>query len=688
MDCMHMNARTSSIIGLLHVLALTVLLLLPCPPCGAAVATAPTGKTAGGQNRFVTIDFNDVDIDVFIKFISELTGKNFVVDNRVRGKVTIISPTKISVDEAYRVFESVLEVNGFTTVPAGKVIKIIPSPEARSKDLETRTQGPRGFKASEKPNDKMITQLIPLSYADARDVKQLFTPLVSRNSVILAYEATNTLIVTDVQSNIDRLLRILKVIDTPGIGQEIAIIPLHYADSEKMEKTLEAVFKPERAARAGQNPFERVKFISDPRTNSIIAVASEKDLIRIKRLVQLLDQETPRGKGKIHVYYLENATAEDVAKVLTQLPQKGTGGTPRGSTGGASVISGNVRITADKATNSLIIMANPEDYQVLKDVIQKLDIPRSMVYIEALIMEVDLQKSFNLGIKWSIFGNSNVGGKSTGIGGGFGSGDGGFSIGASDLTDSGLSLGMISGDTIQVTVDGTVMNLPNLSAVANAFKSDKDVNILSTPQVLTTDNEEATIIVASNIPYKTQSSASSAVSGEVFNSYEYRDVGFTLKITPHISKDRLVRLKISQEYTAVDTAQGQKVTDTPSTLKRSVDTTVIVQDRHTVVIGGLINDKLSDTVDKVPCLGDVPFLGRLFRNDSRGNEKTDLYIFITPRVIKNPEEAEAIMKEKSQGIDRTGNEQIKLYDPAHPHYLAPPLVGSPDAPPKGKKSSP
>jgi general secretion pathway protein D len=300
-------------------------------------------------------------------------------------------------------------------------------------------------------------------------------------------------------------------------------------------------------------------------------------------------------------------------------------------------------------------------------------------------MEVDLTKSFNLGIKWSIFGNTSVNGKNAGVGGGYG--DGGFSIGSSDLSNSGLSIGVITSDAIQMTIGGTVMSLPNLGAVANAFKSDKDVNILSTPQVLTTDNEEAKIVVASTIPYKTQTSSSSAVTGEIFNSFEYRDVGFTLKITPHISKDRLVRLKISQEYTALTTSPEQ-ATDTPSTLKRSVDTTVIVQDRHTVVIGGLINDKLSNTVSQVPCLGDIPYLGKLFRTDGRGNEKTDLYIFITPRVIKNPEEAEAIMKEKSQGVDRSGEEKIKLYNPAHPHVIEPPLTSGPAPAPEGAKASP
>jgi general secretion pathway protein D len=634
-----------------------------------------TGRTASDpmQEQFVTIDFNDVDIGVLVKFISELTGKNFVVDNQVKGKVTIISPAKISIDEAYRVFESVLEVNGFATVDAGKVIKIVPMPEARAKNIETRFET-ETTRTGEKPEDKIITQLIPLKFADAGEIKQLFTPLISKNSAILAYPSTNTLIVTDAHSNIKRLMNILHAIDLPGIGQEISVIPLLYADSEKLVKTLQTIFRP---AAGGKNPAPSasLQFVSDERTNTLITMASENDMARVKKLVEILDKETPHGKGKIRVYYLENATAEELAKVLQEVPKKQAGGKQEGGKPAETpVVSGDVRITADKATNSLIIMADTEDYLVLEEIIRKLDIPRSMVYIESLLMEVNVTKAFNIGVKWSVLGSTNINGQPAGIGGAFGAGT---SVGAADffstttagtttsvtgVATNGLSLGVIS-SPFTLNIGGQTLSLPNLTAIANALQSDKDVRILSTPQILTTDNQEATIVVGKNIPFQTRSSSSAnSIVGETFTSFEYKDVGLTLKITPQISKDGLVRLKLSQELTALDGTPNPD-SPKPTTFKRSVDTTVIVHDQSTIVIGGLIDDTFSNDVSKVPCLGDVPFLGHLFRSKGQSNLKTNLYIFITPRVIKSPAEATAIADKKQKEIDVLHEGSIKMFGP-------------------------
>jgi general secretion pathway protein D len=628
-------------------------LQVPAADSPASAKPEPNPVKAGEKERFVTIDFNNVDIEVFIKFISELTGKNFVIDNRVKGKVTITSPARISVDEAYRVFESVLEVNGFATVPAGKVTKIVPSPDARGKDIETRINS-QMRPLLDKKDDTLITQLIPLTYASAEEIKRLFTPLISKNSAILAYPATNTLIITDAYSNIQRLTKILKAIDLPGIGQEISVIPLVHAGSEKMVKTLQEVFKQPKVAKSVLPQQETAQFVSDERTNTIIAMASENDMARIKKLIEILDKQTPRGKGKIQVYYLENAIAEDTAKVLQELPSKKS----NAKSNEAPIVSEEVKVTADKATNSLIIMADAEDYLVIEDIIQKLDIPRSMVYIESLIMEVNVNKNFNLGIKWSVFGETSVDGKSAAIGGRF-SPDG-SAIGTGDLAQSGMALGIISSDLIEFTLGGIPISLPNLGAVANAFKGDEDVHILSTPQILTTDNEEAKIIVGRNIPFKTKTTTSSDLN-ETFNSIEYKDVGLTLKITPHISKDRLVRLQISQELTAL-TGSPEDVTDQPSTLKRSVETTVIVKDQNTIVIGGLIDDNITNSQNQVPCLGSIPLMGRLFSSESKSNQKTNLYIFITPRVIKSPAEAQAVLNEKQAEINVIHEGNIKLFD--------------------------
>ena len=599
------------------------------------------------SDKFVSIDFNNVDINVFIKFISELTSKNFVVDQRVKGKVTIISPTRISVNEAYKVFESVLEVHGYTTIKAGKVYKIVPSPDARSKNVETRL-----IEEGASAEDKIVTQLIPLKYASSSEIKKLFAPLISKSSVILSYPPTNILIVTDVYSNIKRLLRILKEIDVSGMGQELSIIPLEYADAAKFEKILISVFRTKRKPKAGDIGTE-VKFVADERTNSIVVLASEVETIRIKRLIQLLDRETPRGKEKIRVYYLENASAEDLAKVLQELPTQ-KGATP--ATKKTPFVSGKVKITADNATNSLIITGDTDDYQALEEIIKKLDIPRSMVYIESLIMEVNVDKDFSLGVEWKAGGTTTIDNKDAAFGGGF-SPEAAL-IPALPLTlpsPQGFALGIF---TEAVTIGN--ITFPNLAAIVNAYKKDKDVHILATPQILTTDNEEAIITVGKNVPFQTRTAATSENVVDTFSYYEYRDVGITLKITPQISKDRMVRLNISQEVSKLDEFATTSA-DRPTTFKRTIETTVIVEDKNTIVIGGLIDDSISETTFTTPCLGDIPLLGMLFRSTSRSGEKTNMFVFITPHVIENTAEAKGIYQEKKGQIEAIEEGKIKMY---------------------------
>ena len=632
---------------------LVVTLTMHLPMEAIAQVDGETGKTLTGNppseensdsERFISIDFNDVDLSVFIKFISELTSKNFVVDERVKGKVTVISPAKISVKEAYKVFESVLEVHGYTTVKAGEVVKIIPSPDARAKNIETRLK-----EGAASPDDRVVTQLIPLKFADCDEIKKLFAPLISKSSVILAYPPTNMLIVTDIFSNIQRLIHILKAIDVTGMGQEISVIPMEYADATNFVKILDSVFKSKARPRSKDSGTE-IRFVADERTNTIIVLASEVETTRIKRLIDLLDRETPRGKEKIRVYYLENANAEDLAKVLQELPtQKGVSPQARKT----PFISETAKITADKATNSLIIMAGKEDYQVLEDIITKLDVPRSMVYIESLIMEVNVEKDFNLGVEWQAGGKMTIDDKETAFGGAFSS-TGGVLQNPLTGAPEGFSLGIF---TEAVTIAG--ITFPNLGAVVRAFKKDKDVHILSTPQILTTDNEEATITVGKNVPYQTRAGTSDA---EVdYSYYEYKDVGITLKITPQISKDRLVRLYISEESTKLDEL-ASTVDERPTTLKRTIETTVIVKDKSTLVIGGLIDDSFTKTTYKVPCLGDIPLLNVLFKSTSNAGDKTNLFVFITPHVVKHPDEAEKIYQRKKEQIEQIQEGKIEMYD--------------------------
>ncbi len=619
------------------------------------LVSSPAAEASFPKESFISIDFNDVDIEVFIKFISELTGRNFIIDRRVKGNISVISPTKISVDEAYKVFESVLEVHGYATVDAGEITKIIPSPYARTMNIETRLK-----KEADSPSDKIVTQLIHLKYADPNGVKQLCAPLVSKSSVVLAYAPTNMLIITDVYSNIKRLIRIIDAIDVTGIGQSISVLPIEYADADEMVKIIDSVFNA--SAQPSKKGKKDVTLVSDKRTNIIIVVASETGTERVRQLVVMLDKEMPRGSEKIHVYYLENAKAEELASVLQEFPTKesGAGAANKGKKL-APIVSEDVKITADKATNSLIIVAEKNDYDVLKDIIKKLDIRRSMLYIECLIMEINKDKSLNLGTEWQVGGEGSYDKYNGAWGGGFSGGamggDSGYissalsaATGSASVLPPGFSVGVF-GESI--TVGGIVF--PTISAVINTYKKDSDAHILSTPQILTTDNETAKITVGKNVPYLTKAS-----SGDTnYSNYEYKDVGITLEITPQINKDRQIRLEITLESTKLESTTNQFQ---PTTLKRTIDTTVIVNDENTVVIGGLIDKALSSTDYRVPCLGSIPAIGWLFRSLGKGKEEANLYIFLTPHVLEDTSEGSKIYEEKMSQMDKLEAGRIKLFD--------------------------
>jgi len=640
--------------------------LAPVSPVAAAKAQKISANTNPGQQgggstaeqpeRYVTIDFENVDINIFIKYISELTGKNFIIDKAVRGNITIVSPTKISVDEAYKVFESVLEVEGFAAVPSGSIIKIVPSADARSKSVETGFREDTG-----EISDKVVTQLIPLKYADPEELKRLFTPLVSKNSVMISYPSTNLLIVTDVLSNISRLLQIIRQIDVAENVSEISVIPLQNATAGDVATILDSIFQgsssrrapPARTTRrrtpAQAQPDEaspalgEVSIIADERTNSLIIIASAFDTVKVKSLVAILDQEVPRGSGNINVYYLQHANAEEMTKVLMSLPEQTDAAGAPGEAGKAPPISKDVQIVADKATNSLVITANKADYAVLEDVIKKLDIPRRMVYLEALIMEVNATKDFAVGVEW--IGGFTYGDDKGIVFGGSKPGDSSVLPSLENPTlPKGFSMGLVN-EFIEINGQ----TFPSLSAILNAYKKDDDVHIVSTPQILTTDNEEAEIKVGENVPYIT--SQNTTASTQDYTNYEYKDVGVTLKITPQINQENVVRLQVYVEVVKLKNEAVALATNTPTTYKRTAQTTVIIQDNSTLVIGGIIGDDVQNNSYKVPLLGDIPVLGWLFKTESQVVDRVNLYIFLTPRIIRNPGEAFSVTKEKRDNAE-------------------------------------
>ena len=612
------------------------------------------------EKKYVTIDFDNVDIGVLVKFVSELTGKNFIIDDKVKGKVTIISPKKIPLEDVYKVFLSVLEVNGFTVVPSGDMIKILPAALAREKSIETRLKNQIA-----ESEDRIVTQLVTLERANPDEIKRVLDPIISKSSSVLSYPPAGILVITDYLSNIKRLQEIIQALDVEGAGDQISYIPLQNASASEVVKSLTTIFQQRRAN------LTPIKIVPDSRSNSLIILASVADTENVRKLVVFMDKDVPRGESNIQVYRLQNSLAEDLSKVLNSII-KDTGAAAAGGAAAAQktitpVVSKNVQVVADKATNTLVIMAEREDYKVLESIIKQLDVPRPMVYIEALIMEVNANKDFKLGVEWR--GLTNLGtiagtggtGKAAGLIGSGGAGTaGGYNIidglvtGATPAFPGGFAMGIIGAG---ITIGG--VPFPNIGAVVQAYKTDSEVSILSTPQIMTLDNEEAEINVGSNVPYITRqdSNATTGTSVVNYNTYEYKDVGVILNITPHINEENFIRLKISQQVTKVTSASG---VTTPTTLKRTAKTTVVVKDNETIVIGGLVGDSTQDNTYKVPLLGDIPLLGWFFKTYSTSREKTNLYVFLTPHIVRTQQDASNLYQEKRETMGDVVEGIIKL----------------------------
>ena len=628
------------------------LVLVAGPATGAPVEELPRplslamlakeGPVAG--ERLIAIDFDNVDIHLLIKYISEVSGKNFVVDKAVQGNVTIVSPTKVTPEEAYRVFESVLEVYGFTVVENDAVVKILPAARARSQLVETFGEGQVGG-----PGDRIVTQLVALRHTTPEEIKRLLTPLVAQSAVVVAHDPSGKLIVTETRSNIKKLLDIIAALDIPARRQEVAVIPLKNGSAEALGKVFAAVYGQEAAAKPGEagSLASPIRVVPYERINALVVLAGGSELARIRELIATLDAEMAKNQGNIHVYYLQNATAAELAKVLNALPEEGATTEENGKVK-ARGLSREVRIQPDEETNSLVITADKDDYAVLEQVIRKLDIPRRMVYLEALILEVDTEKSFDVGVQWQ--GGGAFSGGDGAVVGGY-AGASGFdqvaSLASAATLPTGLSLGVLKqGITI-----GDI-TFPNIAAILRAYKSDTDINIISTPQILTTDNKKAEISVGENVPYIT--SRNTSAGEQDYTQYEYKDVATKLSIVPHINQAGSLRLEVATEVVRIK----ENSADTPTTYKRTASTTVVLNDSDTVVIGGIIGHDSAENEWKIPLLGDIPGLGWLFKTKSSSSAKTNMFIFITPRIVRNPAELAAVTAERQQlvaGVSAAAN---------------------------------
>jgi len=613
-------------------LAWSLALFLLTLAASSASWIAPAQASAQENNK-VSMDFDHVDIKVFIKFMSKLTGRNFVIDDKVRGTVTILSPTPVSVDEAYEIFQSVLEVNGYTTVPSGNVTKIVRTVESRQKDVPTSSQ--TDFKPG--AGDEVITQIVPLEHANSAQLRKILTPMVSKQGLLVSYDPTDMLILTDYASNVRRLVSIVDKIDVRSFQGDIRLVHLKHATASQLAEKLTQLLS---AGREGQEQVKagEIKLVPEERTNSLIILAKPAKMQQIVGLVQEIDQPTPKDLSNIQVVPLENAQAEELAKVLSNLAGQ------QKSEKGARVISKNVSIVADKPSNSLVIIAEPKEIETLMPIIEKLDSARKQVYVEAAIIEVSTDSTLDLGINWQAAGEYGDGDNVV-----FGSSEGLIGSTVDDITQaisasqSGLSLGTLA---FPFTYNGE--EFFSLGAFLKASQQDNNVQIISTPQLMTMENEEAKVVIAENRPFVTSREISE--NDREFNNIEYKDVGVTLKVTPLINNKGWIKLNLYQEVSRID-PQVAFDTETPITRKRTAETTVMVKDTQTVVIAGLMEDRRTNNESKIPILGDMPLLGPLFRTTTDIDAKTNLMVFITPKVVQAPEDADAIAYSKNRKLN-------------------------------------
>ncbi len=584
----------------------------------------------------VTLNLKDADISALISTVAAVTNRNFIVDPRVKGKVTVISSRPMDNDEVYQVFLSILKVHGFAAVPSGEVIKIVPDVSAKQDGIPTASDSKPGR------GDEMVTRVVQVDNVAAAQLVPILRPLVPQQGHLAAYPATNVLIISDRANNVERLLTIIRRIDKVS-DSEIEVITLQYASAAEVVRVLTSLKRSVPSAKGAAGAAGSQVLVADERTNSVLLGGDRASRLRMRAIISHLDTPLDTG-GNTDVIYLRYATAADIVDTLMgvgKIEEKEA----QQSKGKVKAAKGSFDIQADEATNSLVITAPPDIMRTLKHVISKLDIRRAQVLVEAVIAEVSEDTARELGVQWLFSGV----------------GDSSGPIGAVNFTNSGSPIadvvngvaGVRDGGTFPSILDNALLGFGktagsfNYIAVMNLLASDANTNILSTPTLVTLDNEEAEIVIGENVPFVTGSfSNTGATSGATnpFQTIKREDVGLTLKIKPQINEGDALRLEIEQEVSSIAdsvTGAADLVTN-----KRSIKTNVMVDDGQVVVLGGLIEEKIGESVQKVPLLGDIPFLGALFRSKTADVTKTNLMVFIHPVILRNAEVASSYTNSK------------------------------------------
>jgi general secretion pathway protein D len=760
-----------------HTLLLAALsVLVAHGPATTAVAQGNPRPGVGGdqvneeeyaKDSNTEINVKNADIAAIVRIFSRKTKRNYILDEKVRGKVSIYLPGKVSAEEALRILDSVLALKGFTSVPIGDNLwKIVPSREARQSTIPTLTEQRAG-----KPTAAVVTRLVNLKYVNAEDVQQIVSQLISADGLVNAYTGTNSLILIDSEDNINRLVSIIEELDVPFSNREMTIIPVKFADVEDVSQKLNDILgtsggdkkggnsaldqvrasmadpslafanqmggapqQNQRAGGAGASSKTvaargmEPKIIPDQRTNSIIVVADADTTARVRALIAQLDSKIDLSGNKFYVYRCQHANAEEIAQVLSGLVGGGTGGagtggfgaSNRGGLGGAgggvggvfgddsgsplsanrnnqlqsrnrgsssfggssgssmgggiggsrggrgggrggqmgpmtAQLGDNISITADPATNSLIIAAGKTDYEKIRGLLSQLDVKRRQVLVEATLLEVSIDNTLSTSMSFL----TSTGGA-----------DGG-AIARSDFAPEGGSLATLFSDptklqgfTLAAASAGSLtlpggITIPTQSVIVSAAQRNNNVNILSAPTILATDNEEAQIVVGQNVPFLASTSTNATNLNNTFNQVERQDVGITLRITPQISSRDYVTLRVFTEVSALDLATVNSTLG-PTTRKRQSETTIIAKDTQMIVTGGLIADDVTESDEGVPYLKDVPILGHAFKSNSAARQQKNLLIFLTPRIIKDQFDArDATIENREQMEDVIASYEVR-----------------------------
>lgn len=620
----------------LHLILWLVFLTFPSSTEILALESSIPGPGLGDPalgDEPISMNFEQTDIRTVIRTVGEITGINFVLDESVRGDVTVLSPTPIRLADAYRVLASVLQLHGFAAVPTEDLVKVIPRSDAVKHNLPVRI----GVNPAEIPlDDTLVTQILPLTHASAAEMHKVVRDLLAPDAKASVYDRTNALVITDTSARIHYVAKLIQPLDVPSPGEQVHLFPLEHASAQDLSEHVTRILgkvasSSTRASRSPTTPsgtMHAIRILPDSRINALVAIGTDSQIQNLSQLIQQLDVPRRAGTENVHVVYLKNAQAKDVAESLMAALSN------MRITGGAVDAGAAIQVNADEGTNSLIISGDSPDFEMIDTIIAKLDIVREQVLVEMLIVEVTQEKLTDIGVDWQTLNNSSS--HTRGFAG----------------TNLGPRVDFLNGDLEGLAVGayrGTLGNGTDLVAILAALEKDSDVNLLSQPHITTQNHTKAKIIVADNRAFVTNSRVTedtNPATPTVIKTFEYKDVGITLDITPHVNQGGTVRLEIVSEISKLLADVTNAGSDTPTTARRSAETIVTMQSGATVVIGGLIRDDEVTVEKKVPLLGDIPGLGALFKHSSKELQKTNLLMFITPHVMSTGEEMAAVTQEK------------------------------------------